>query len=300
MIDLTATSRPENTALSGRKTASGSRGQRSNRYAYRIDPQALNTCRMNCPAAMTTASGVTVYGYRYYDPETGRWLSRDPIEERGGLNLYEFVGNAPVNDSDYLGRGPNREKNARKRAKSKREREERKQARKEAARLERIKAEAIENAKGQKDCLVQLEIGHAGEHTSADRIPEHSRRGAIGCFDCTDELNDEHAKRGRDIPNMPRNNGDLVGPGSPTPSVDPGEDGWNGDFPRGTKGFEQLLEAAWDAALAEAQELCKKDCCKDKQVVVNSFCNSKGAKAIMRKHNIYSWCQKREVVPCKK
>ena len=103
MIDLTAISRPENTALSGRKTASGSRGQRSNRYAYRIDPQALNTCRMNCPAAMTIASGVTVYGYRYYDPETGRWLSRDPIGERGGLNLYGFVGNDPTSHIDVLG-----------------------------------------------------------------------------------------------------------------------------------------------------------------------------------------------------
>ena len=123
MIDLTATSRPENTALSGRKTASGSRGQRSNRYAYRIDPQALNTCRMNCPAAMTTASGVTVYGYRYYDPETGRWLSRDPLGESGHVlislefdysdldegdiiapaNLYNFVFNDALNKYDVNG-----------------------------------------------------------------------------------------------------------------------------------------------------------------------------------------------------
>ncbi len=43
------------------------------------------------------------YGFRYYDPETGRWASRDPIEERGGLNLYGFVGNDGVNQWDYLG-----------------------------------------------------------------------------------------------------------------------------------------------------------------------------------------------------
>ena len=43
------------------------------------------------------------YGFRYYDPATGRWLSRDPIGERGGLNLYGFVGNDPVNAWDYLG-----------------------------------------------------------------------------------------------------------------------------------------------------------------------------------------------------
>ena len=43
------------------------------------------------------------YGYRFYDPETGRWPSRDPIAERGGLNLYGFVANDGVNRWDYLG-----------------------------------------------------------------------------------------------------------------------------------------------------------------------------------------------------
>jgi len=43
------------------------------------------------------------YGFRYYVPETGRWPSRDPIGEQGGLNLYAFVGNDGVNTWDYLG-----------------------------------------------------------------------------------------------------------------------------------------------------------------------------------------------------
>lgn len=43
------------------------------------------------------------YGYRDYDPFTGRWLSRDPIGERGGVNLYGFVFNNPANDIDLLG-----------------------------------------------------------------------------------------------------------------------------------------------------------------------------------------------------
>jgi len=46
---------------------------------------------------------VAVYGYRYYDPITGRWVSRDPIEEKGGINLYGFVSNLPVKYVDYLG-----------------------------------------------------------------------------------------------------------------------------------------------------------------------------------------------------
>jgi RHS repeat-associated protein len=43
------------------------------------------------------------YGYRYYDPQTGRWLSRDPQEEEGGLNLYAFLSNNGINFVDYLG-----------------------------------------------------------------------------------------------------------------------------------------------------------------------------------------------------
>ncbi len=44
------------------------------------------------------------YGYRYYSASTGRWISRDPIEEEGGRNLYAFPLNAPINGIDYLGR----------------------------------------------------------------------------------------------------------------------------------------------------------------------------------------------------
>ena len=46
---------------------------------------------------------VAWYGYRYYDPVTGRWPSRDPIGEKGGVNLYGFVENRPASATDYLG-----------------------------------------------------------------------------------------------------------------------------------------------------------------------------------------------------
>jgi RHS repeat-associated protein len=48
-----------------------------------------------------SATGLLYYGYRYYDPLTGRWESRDPIGERGGFNLYGIAGNATI--WDYLG-----------------------------------------------------------------------------------------------------------------------------------------------------------------------------------------------------
>jgi pyrrolidone-carboxylate peptidase len=40
----------------------------------------------------------------YYNPAQGRWCSRDPIAERGGVNLYGFVGNAPTGAVDTDGR----------------------------------------------------------------------------------------------------------------------------------------------------------------------------------------------------
>jgi uncharacterized protein RhaS with RHS repeats len=49
---------------------------------------------------------VWFYGYRWLDPLTGRWPSRDPIGERGGFNLYGFVDNVSVINFDYLGLEP--------------------------------------------------------------------------------------------------------------------------------------------------------------------------------------------------
>ncbi len=43
------------------------------------------------------------YGYRHYAPKFGCWFNRDPIGERGGRNLYGFVGNDPVGKRDKWG-----------------------------------------------------------------------------------------------------------------------------------------------------------------------------------------------------
>jgi uncharacterized protein RhaS with RHS repeats len=39
----------------------------------------------------------------FYDPGTQRWLNRDPIGELGGLNLYGFVSNDPLDRLDLFG-----------------------------------------------------------------------------------------------------------------------------------------------------------------------------------------------------
>jgi RHS repeat-associated protein len=48
-------------------------------------------------------AGLYYYGFRWYDPNLQRWINRDPIGEEGGINLYSYVGNDPVNEFDPFG-----------------------------------------------------------------------------------------------------------------------------------------------------------------------------------------------------
>ena len=49
------------------------------------------------------ASGLNLTLYRAYDPNTGRWLSRDPIGEKGGINLYGYALDDPIDSTDSSG-----------------------------------------------------------------------------------------------------------------------------------------------------------------------------------------------------
>jgi RHS repeat-associated protein len=48
-------------------------------------------------------TGLYYYRARYYDPQIGRFISKDPIGFKGGLNLYAYVGNNPVREIDPYG-----------------------------------------------------------------------------------------------------------------------------------------------------------------------------------------------------
>src|SRR6266540_2284801 len=48
-------------------------------------------------------SGLSLYLYRAYDPNLQRFINRDPIEEEGGINLYAYVFNDPINEWDDFG-----------------------------------------------------------------------------------------------------------------------------------------------------------------------------------------------------
>jgi RHS repeat-associated protein len=48
-------------------------------------------------------TGLVRFGARDYDAEVGRWTTKDPIGQAGGVNLYTYVGNQPTNLIDPQG-----------------------------------------------------------------------------------------------------------------------------------------------------------------------------------------------------
>jgi len=88
-----------------------SAGQIQARYAYdpfgnlvsKRGPLAdANVYRFSSKEHLPNA-GLYYYGFRFYDPNLQRWLNQDPIGLAGGVNLYRFVGNDPLNFVDLLG-----------------------------------------------------------------------------------------------------------------------------------------------------------------------------------------------------
>ncbi len=64
---------------------------------------SLETSELNANPSFFPSMDVTYYGYRWFDPATERWPSRDPIGESGGINLYGFVGNDGAGRWDLWG-----------------------------------------------------------------------------------------------------------------------------------------------------------------------------------------------------
>jgi RHS repeat-associated protein len=79
--------------------------------AYAYDPFGVSlaaTGTLQQPMRFSTkaydaGTGLYYYGYRFYSPQLGRWLSRDPLSEKGSINLYSFSSNNPITKFDPFG-----------------------------------------------------------------------------------------------------------------------------------------------------------------------------------------------------
>ena len=63
----------------------------------------MRSQRIGITAAVVGVLGLTNAASAYYSPNLGRWISRDPIGERGGRNLAESMLNDPISIIDPLG-----------------------------------------------------------------------------------------------------------------------------------------------------------------------------------------------------
>jgi RHS repeat-associated protein len=93
---------------------SDEKGKQSALYAYNAFGQTILVQGSRAQAnhyqfstkPIESANGLAYYGYRYYDPNTGRWTRNDPIQEQGGINLLAMLGNNAINQADRLGLFP--------------------------------------------------------------------------------------------------------------------------------------------------------------------------------------------------
>jgi RHS repeat-associated protein len=92
---------------------SDSSGNMVNKYAYDAFGKVLNQVEaianpfkyVGAFGVMDEGNGSFYMWARYYDPEVGRFINKDPIGFAGGLNLFQYVANNPVNKIDPEGEG---------------------------------------------------------------------------------------------------------------------------------------------------------------------------------------------------
>ena len=192
------------------------------------------------------------YGYRHYSPDLGRWMSRDPIEEEGGYNLFSYVRNDPYDTIDPNGLG----------------------------------APCESRPTSINPCTVVIVSGHGGFCDDMEdrlgvtaRMPSTSRIGYTGCRsdtqnksvrDFSPRINGEYAPGHYGIHGFPV----ITGKTGNTP-----EDKFNEKNNRtpqendkdnltGRDALKAIIKQAVASAAAEADEIaedCTSDCCDEKR-----------------------------------
>jgi RHS repeat-associated protein len=78
------------------------------RLIYKLGPLADANVYRFSSKEQHVRSGLSYFGGRFYDAALQRWITRDPLGEAGGVILYGFVENDPVDDVDPTGERPQR------------------------------------------------------------------------------------------------------------------------------------------------------------------------------------------------
>ncbi|UDQ98384.1 RHS repeat-associated core domain-containing protein [Lentisphaerota bacterium WC36G] len=239
-------------------------------------------------------TGLIYYNYRYYNPTTGKWLKRDPIQEAGGLNLYGFALNSAINYWDNLGLKeyclwePTGSKIAKSISSG---------APKSFSNNEKwLKGKGV---KGQpnyiywekyvrncyynpfeedgsvENCAVIIMIGHAGYVSNIHnyKIPKCSRVGTLGCYS---GKNAQPPKENQ-IKDFPKPEGKI---------------GWSKDSTSaGYESFGKLVKASIEFAEAEAETMSQDCKCKCEKITIYINCQ-RGKDSATKRLNKWKHCNK--------
>ncbi len=189
-----------------------------------------------------TDLGLVYYNYRHYNPTDGRWISRDPIAEQGGLNLYGFVGNSSIIGIDSLGTNVGKSENVC------------------CCSGKKLRSNecCINNKKiAESNCTIQILMGHYNEEHLKKKIASLHSRDRIGIVSCFSTESNKLIPRHQYYLNKDRNTGLLY----------PGENA------------DKYLKKELEEARREANKMCRditKKCCSIVRISVLSAGNDDG------------------------
>jgi RHS repeat-associated protein len=92
--DVTTVRSGANTVATYRYSAYGAVRQQAGNYASRLGFSSKE---------LDASVGLLYFGFRFYDPTSGKWLTPDPIGQSGGLNAYRAFDSNPIVFIDALG-----------------------------------------------------------------------------------------------------------------------------------------------------------------------------------------------------
>ena len=202
-------------------------------------------------------TGLLYYGYRFYDSVAGRWLNRDPIGERGGLNLFGGAGNNLVNKLDVLGLKQCC-------CLDKQNKGHRMMPSQECCVDGVIKKGEV--------CTITVYVSHSGPAT--EKADEEDESDKIGHACCHQQDVNGNVPEDKQYPNADRGNGpvywDFDKDGEPSPTM------------------EEEVNQEIEAAKEEAKRMCNpnhaKKCCNEVQIKLRSG-DKDGQKWLEAHHN---------------